>query len=638
MTVNPIRQSDTPVLTVDNLGVWYKSDLDWHAAASGVSMTLRRGEALGLVGESGSGKSSVAMAILRYLPRGGVAAADRLLFEGRDLAAMSLKELREIRGNRVSAVYQHPGAALNPTLQIGRQMAEMIEEHTTTDRPKALRRAAELLERLRVRDPEAVLQRYPHQLSGGMQQRVTIAMAIALEPSLLVLDEPTTALDATVQSEIVAILNDLRRERDMSILLISHDIGLVRRVADRTLVMRHGEMVEQGDVETIFTRPQHAYTRELIDSANGVGIANRDGHRLGSTQKAGAIPPQAFTSLRDVWPSALQQEAKQDRNALAIRCSQISQKIGPHAILHNVSFDVPAGTTFALIGESGSGKSTLAKIVTGLQRPASGTVEIMGKAVSGLAEQRGRDERRAIQMVYQSPDMTLNPSHRLRYILALPLHRLAGLRGGALAKAAVKLLEAVKLPGDYVTKRPRALSGGQRQRVAIARAFAGAPRIIVLDEPTSALDVSVQESVLNLLNDLQRENGTTYLFISHDLNVVRHMSDYVGVLYQGRLVEVGPTDSVFAGPNHPYTRLLLSSAFDAPARQPRSEAPAAATSLSGCVFVGRCPVAMPRCSDEAPPQRPETKSQDSHYIACWHASPSSGAPRSLVAEDLAAIG
>jgi peptide/nickel transport system ATP-binding protein len=620
MTADPSQQPDIPILAAENLGVWYKTGSNWHAAAKGVSLTLERGKALGLVGESGSGKSSVAMAILRYLPRGAVAAADRLLFEGRNLAAMSLKELQTIRGNRISAVYQHPAAALNPTLQIGRQMAETIEEHRSIDRRRALHRALELLERMRVRDPEAVLGRYPHQLSGGMQQRVTIAIAIALEPSLLVLDEPTTALDATVQSEIVAILNDLRRERDMSILLISHDIGLVRRVADQAMVMRHGEVVEQGNAETIFSQPQHAYTRELIDSANGVGIVRHDGHQSPSREPVSMNSRQSLISLRDVWPSSLQAQENQNRNAVAIRCSGINQTIGPQTILNDVSFDVPTGATFALIGESGSGKSTLAKIITGLQRPTAGTVELMGKVVSGLAEQRGREERRAIQMVYQSPDMTLNPSHRLQRIMALPLRRLAGLRGGALAKAAVKLLEAVKLPREYVIKRPRALSGGQRQRVAIARAFAGAPQIIVLDEPTSALDVSVQASVLDLLNDLQRENGTTYLFISHDLKVVRRMSDYIGVLYQGRLVEVGPADRVFAGPNHPYTKLLLSSAFEAPApvRQPRNEA---LSSKIGCVFVGRCPEATTRCSNEAPPRRPATDPHESHFIACWHSAP-----------------
>ncbi|MBN9275849.1 MULTISPECIES: ABC transporter ATP-binding protein [unclassified Mesorhizobium] len=619
MTDDPAQSPEFPVLSIDNLGVWYKGDNGWHTAARGVSMTLARGEALGLVGESGSGKSSVAMGILRYLPRGAVAAADRLLFEGRDLAAMSLRELRRLRGSRMSAVYQHPGAALNPTIRIGQQMAETIEEHGTVDHRQALRRAAELLERMHVRDPEAVLERYPHQLSGGMQQRVTIAMAIALEPSLLVLDEPTTALDATVQSEIVGILNDLRRDRDMSILLISHDIGLVRRVADRALVMRHGTVVEQGDVEAIFDRPQHPYTVELVDSAKGVGIAKRDGHRLGPQSGQPGESP-TVGDLSEVWPPSLRDRNARLKNPVAIRCRNLSHRIGSNTILSDISLDVPTGSTFALIGESGSGKSTLAKIITGLQKPVSGTLELMGRAVSGLAERREREDRRAIQMVYQSPDMTLNPSHRLRGILALPLRRLVGLRGSALGMAAEKLIQAVKLPADYVMRRPRALSGGQRQRVAIARAFAGAPQIIVLDEPTSALDVSVQSSVLNLLNDLQRQNGTTYLFISHDLNVVRHMADYVGVLYRGRLVEVGPADNVFAGPNHPYTRMLLSAGSEAPVHSRTPAQAIASPSEAGCVFAARCPVMLPRCANEAPPTPTTAESRPNHVIACWHSA------------------
>ena len=602
------------MLSVEKLDVWYARDRRWRQAVRDVSFRIGRGEAYGLVGESGSGKSSVALAVLRYLPPRARMSAAALTFEGRDLGGLSDRALRAVRGSRLSAVYQHPGAALNPSLTIGRQIGETLRAHRGLDAGAARARSLDLLRRVHVRDPGAVLGLYPHELSGGMQQRATIAMAIALEPALLVLDEPTTALDASVRGEIVAILDDLRRHHGTSLLLISHDIGLVHRVADRVGVMQGGMVVEQGAAEAVFTRPAHPYTRGLIDSLPRPGLTRKHG-RLTSP---GRTPPRAPGSAEDADPG---------RGVPALRCSGVVQRFGSTTILHGVDLTIAPGETYGLIGESGSGKSTLARIVTGLQRPAAGAVELFGAPAAPTVERRSRAERRAVQMVFQSPDATLNPRHRLRRILAQPLRRLAGLRGTALARRAAALIEAVRLLPEHASSRPKTLSGGQKQRAAIARAFAGSPRLVVLDEPTSALDVSVQAAILDLLNDLQRDNGAAYLFISHDLAVVRYMADHVGVLYRGHLVEAGPAARVFAGPNHPYTAMLLAAAFEGGpaegARPAGSHAADAAGAPAGCAFAPRCPIVEPRCRREAPP----AQRRDGHRILCWRIPADDGPER-----------
>ena len=604
---------DNPVLEVQDLSVWYRQGVQWRPAVKDLSFRIDPGEAFGLVGESGSGKSSVAMAVLRYLPPHARLSARTLAFEGTDLVSLPTRDLRALRGDRISTVYQHPGSALNPSLTIGRQIAETLREHRSLGRAEARQRSEELLARVRVRNPRAVLDLYPHELSGGMQQRATIAMAIALEPALLVLDEPTTALDASVQAEIVAILDDLRRDHSTSVLLISHDIGLIRRATDRVGVMQEGLLIEQGETVDVLARPAHVYTRGLIGSIPRWNFTKQDGRLAGGADylSEGTMQPG-----RGVSPALT---APTDRSTPALRCRDIAQAFGGHVVLQGIDLDIASGETFGLIGESGSGKSTLARIITGLQRPTAGTIELFGAVLKPVVERRGRAQRRAIQMVFQSPDMTLNPRHRLRHILSQPLRRLAGLRGDAVVRRADALIEAVRLPVDVAASRPAALSGGQRQRVAIARAFAGAPRLVVLDEPTSALDVSVQATILNLLNDLQRESGTSYLFISHDLKVVRYMADRIGVLYRGHLVEIGAADRIFEGPNHPYTKLLLGSAFKTDAEGgtfvPQEPALAKAQSgTAGCVFAERCPLADARCRLQTPPQHLDGTD---HRIQCW---------------------
>ncbi|KUM27255.1 peptide ABC transporter ATP-binding protein [Mesorhizobium loti] len=591
------------VLNVEKLSIAYGGKRGWQSAVNGVSLSVGQGEALGLVGESGSGKSSVAMAILRYLPGNARVAASALEFQGRELRELAGEELRGLRGDRIAAVYQHPGAALSPAMTIGRQIGETIMRHRKVGREEARWRSTELLKRVRVANPERVLDQYPHELSGGMQQRANIAIAIALDPALLVLDEPTTALDASVQSEVIAILDDLRREHKTSILLISHDINLIRRSCDRVAVMQSGTVVETGVAGDVFENPAHAYTRALIASIPGLNFTKRDG-RLAETEATSRDRPQTATS------AASQETGRQ----VAIACKNVSHAFGNQAVLHNIDLRIDQGETFGLIGESGSGKSTLARIVTGLQVPGEGSVELFGRQVAPRAERRAQSERRDVQMVFQSPDRTLNPRHRIGRILSRPLRRLAGLGRSQARQRVGDLLSSVRLADSTAEQKPRSLSGGQRQRAAIARAFAGAPKVVVLDEPTSALDVSVQATVLNLLNDLQREKNTTYLFISHDLRVVRYMADRIGVLYRGRLVETGSSEQVFRGPNHPYTKLLLEASSDDAPTISALVGTAAATPDSGCAFADRCPIADQVCRKTEPVTK---ELEPGHSVACY---------------------
>ncbi|TPM30858.1 ABC transporter ATP-binding protein [Mesorhizobium sp. B2-3-4] len=606
--MSSVLPSSSSVLNVEHLSVSYAGAGRIHRAVDDISLAIGQGEALGLVGESGSGKSSVALAVLRYLPRHARVEAAQLAFENREIRDLSAVELRRLRGDRIAAVYQHPGSALNPSMTIGGQIAETLLRHRAMHRDDAQARAEQLLGRVRVANPERVLRLYPHELSGGMQQRANIAIAIALDPALLVMDEPTTALDASVQSEIIAILDDLRREHRTSILLISHDINLIRRSCDRVSVMQAGAIVETGMSEDVFDNPRHAYTRALVAAIPTLTRTKRDG-RL--AEDAGPMDLTSDAPAGESEDNAL----PASRREIALSCRGIKQSFGGQPVLHGIDLDIAAGETFGLIGESGSGKSTLARIVTGLQPPAAGSVELFGKAVAPLVERRQPVERRDVQMVFQSPDRTLNPRQRIGRILGRPLRRLAGLPRRAVPQRVGDLLASVRLARTTAEQKPGTLSGGQRQRTAIARAFAGLPRLVVLDEPTSALDVSVQATVLNLLNDLQKTKDTAYLFISHDLRVVRYMADRIGVIYRGRLVETGTSDQIFAGPNHPYTQMLLAASSN--------EAPAATTAEAqaviedgprGCAFAGRCPLADAGCLEAEPVAR---EVEAGHVIACW---------------------
>jgi peptide/nickel transport system ATP-binding protein len=636
-TIETPPEVATDALVVDNLDVAYRVRGTNRPVLRSVSFRIARGESYGLVGESGCGKSTAALTIVRYLPRNGVVTGGSVSIGGRDFLAMSGNELYRVRAKTVSMVYQDPSRALNPSLKIGRQVAEVFEVGGA-NRKAAVDRAEQALKRVRIADPGSVMQRYPHQLSGGMQQRVVIAMALAVEPALLILDEPTTGLDATVEAEVLDLVAALRGELSTTLLFISHHLGMIAKMCDRVGVLYAGELVEEGPALEVFNEPRHPYTVGLLRCvprrgrrkdhgrldtipgflpapgtlATGCVFADRcalveDRCRsehpgvydagAGRTSRchfhgrAGELPRQAPVDA-DAPPPATTREP-------LIRLRGMSKTfrsggVDIHA-LTGVDIDIEPGEILGLVGESGSGKTTLARVLLGITAPDPGSVvELDGGALAGRTKSRRRDEVKAIQIVFQNPDSALNRRHSVRRLIGRSLSKLAGLSGQKLEDRLVELTRSVKLADRYLGMRPTQLSGGLKQRVAIARAFAGDPRLVVCDEPTSALDVSVQAAILNLLADLQRREGVTYLFISHDLGVVRYLSDRIAVLYLGRVMEIGPAETVFSGPHHPYTEALLSAVASVDGVQRErirlsGEIPSAANPPSGCVFHTRCP-------------------------------------------------
>jgi peptide/nickel transport system ATP-binding protein len=630
-TLAPAR---TAALRVDDLQVAYLVRGIPREVLRGVSFAVAPGEAYGLVGESGCGKSTTAYAALRYLPSNGRITGGHVLVGGADVTAMNDDALRRYRARDASMVYQDPGAALNPVLRIGPQIIECFTL-LGQSKDEAKGSAVEALRRVRIADPVRVMQRYPHQLSGGMQQRVVIAMALACDPKLLVLDEPTTGLDATVEAEVLDLVRALRSDTDAAILLIAHNLGVIRTMCDRVGVMYAGKVVEEGPAQQVFDDPQHPYTVGLLSCLPRHGI--RKGERLLTTipgtlpQIGTPLPTCVFVDrcplvteicraevapVVEVGPGRWTRCHHADRidEILAADHSDGVEAATSHRVvfeMRDVSktfrqhrHDVPAlvgvdigleeGETLGLVGESGSGKSTLAKAMLGIHPPdAGGELEIDGKTVEGKTGDRTSDERRAVQMVFQNPDSALNRNWTVRRILKRAIVKLTGVKGREADERVEKLAESLRLSPRHLDLKPRQLSGGLKQRVAIARAFAGDPRIVVCDEPTSALDVSVQAAILNVLAELQAGEKTSYLFISHDLGVVRYLADRIAVMYLGRIMEIGRTDEIFDGPHHPYTEALLSAVptvDGAPATRISlaGEIPSPANPPSGCVFHTRC--------------------------------------------------
>ncbi|WP_018716727.1 ABC transporter ATP-binding protein [Arhodomonas aquaeolei] len=624
-----------PVLAFDGLSIAYRRRGRWHEAVSDVDLAIAPGEAYGLVGESGCGKSTLAMAAMGYLPDNARVSAGGIRIAGEDLAALDAEGLRRLRGGTVAAVYQSPGTALNPALTVGEQIAEVYRLHRGFGHRAAWDAAAAMLERVQIPDGHRVRNNYPYQLSGGMQQRVVIAMGLAGDPDLLVLDEPTTALDTTVQAEILALFEGLRAELDVALLFISHNLGVVQAVCDRVGVMYAGELVEEGPAETLFHDPRHPYTAGLIACIPDFDAAGRPlrpipgappepGERPAGCVFAprcpvarddcrGTRPPLAATgpgrASRCLYPddtpavdrgagAATGTHAGGGTGDAVLRAEGLHLTLGGVPILRDVDVTLRRGETLALVGESGSGKTSLARVLTGLARPRAGTVSRSGRG--GAAVQ-------PLQMVFQSPDGTLNPSHRIGFILARAIRRLAGLGRRAARERVPGLMRAAALDPALARRRGGQLSGGQRQRVAIARAFAGTPDAVVLDEPTSALDVSVQAAILELLRGLRDRQGVAYLFITHDLAVVRHLADRVAVMYLGVIVEEGPADAVLGGPCHPYTEALIAAVPRGRRRPSRPRLtgtnPGPAARPAGCPFHTRCPHVMDICRTEAPPRR-----------------------------------
>ena len=628
-----------------------------------VSFQIGPRESFGLVGESGCGKTTMALAIVRYLARNGRVSKGSITVAGQDVESLGTDALRELRARTVSMVYQEPGRALNPSIRVGRQLAEVFEI-AGASKSDAADRAEESLRTVQINDPGRVMHAYPHELSGGMLQRVVIAMALASQPALLILDEPTTALDATVEAEILELVSALRVEYHTAVLFISHNLAVIAKMCDRVGVMYAGELVEQGPAREVFEQPRHPYTVGLLRCIPRRG-QRKDHGRLDTIPGFLPAPGQVPTGCIFTKRCALARERCEretppmypvsgDRTA---RCHYHDEAAGlPRATpqdvqlpppdeasapvislrgvsktftagrehvyaLSDIDLDMHLGETLGLVGESGSGKTTLARVLVGLTAADEGSeLDMSGVKLAPTAARRSRDQLRAMQIIFQNADSALNRRHSVRSLISRPLTKLAGLSGKKRDEALEELVASVRMEDRQLALRPVQLSGGLKQRVAIARAFAGNPRVLVCDEPTSALDVSVQAAILNLLADLQGNKRVTYLFISHDLGVVRYLSDRIAVLYLGRLMEYGDAAAVFAGPHHPYTEALLSAvpSLDGTRSERiilKGEIPSPAHPPSGCVFHTRCPrrLASGICESTEPPL---AEAEPGHFMRC----------------------
>jgi peptide/nickel transport system ATP-binding protein len=637
-----------PILEIENLSISFFTRLREIPAVMDFSCTVRKGEAMGLVGESGCGKSTVALAVMRDLGKNGRITGGSIRFKGRDLTTMTEEELRHIRGSEIAMIYQEPMASLNPAMRIGEQLAEVPIIHQNMPRAEALALARQIIADVRLPDPDRILRAYPHQLSGGQQQRIVIAMALMAKPALLILDEPTTALDVTVEAGIVDLVKELGEKYGTSMLFISHNLGLVLDVCDRLCVMYSGEAVETGNVVEVFDKMRHPYTQALFRSIPLPGadknssplIAIPGNFPLPHERPPGCNFGPRCDYFRDGLCNAadipMAQVPDHDRHqtrclrwseidwAAPAKVGKVTQKLPPGRLVlkledlrkyysvssgafgggaakvvkanESLSFEAHENETLAIVGESGCGKSTFAKVLMGLETASSGQIMLFDENVQNTPIQsRNTDTVSKLQMVFQNPFDTLNPSMTVgrQIIRALEIFQ-KGTSDADREAMMLNLLDMVKLPRAFADRMPRQLSGGQKQRVGIARAFAGGAKVVVADEPVSALDVSVQAAVTDLLMDIQRENHTTLLFISHDLSIVRYLSDRVMVMYLGHVVELGSTDQVFSPPYHPYTEALLSAVPIADTRVKKrrivleGDIPSAMNPPPGCPFQTRC--------------------------------------------------
>jgi peptide/nickel transport system ATP-binding protein len=677
--------SDAPVLQVRDLQTQFFTDEGIVRAVDGVSFSVAGGETLGIVGESGSGKTVAALSLIRLLEEPCRIVAGEIRFQGRDVLAMTPEELRAFRGGGVAMVFQNPMTSLNPVLRIARQLVETMVVHGRYDLDDATARSINLLGRMGITAPERAIRSYPHQFSGGMRQRVVIAMGMSNEPALLIADEPTTALDVTIQAQILELLRELNRDFGTAFVLISHDLGVIARVCTRVMVMYAGEVVEEGATEDVLADPKHPYAWALINAVprldrrapgtkrlttiegappdplnlpQGCRFAERCPFRIEKcalhpplesvapgrktrcwvTQAGGTLPrPGQEIS---VGPSrAAPRRFEQSQTSVLARGERLLEVrgltkhfplprdglFGPHRVVHavdGVDLDVAQGETVGLVGESGCGKSTLARVIVRIFEPTSGSIVFAGQDISGASAAAIRPLRRRMQMVFQDPYSSLNPRMNVGEILGEPM-RFHGLTDGGVdtTDRIADILEVVGLSPKAVARYPHEFSGGQRQRISIARALAVRPDFIIADEPISALDVNIQAQIINLLVDLQERFGLTYLFIAHDLAVVRHISDRIVVLYLGKVMEVARADELFAAPLHPYTRHLISAVPIPDAAMERrrqhlrliGEPPSAVDPPSGCRFRTRCPIAQPICTAQTPPL---VVHHSDHRVAC----------------------
>ncbi len=683
----------TPVLEISDLSTHIQLTKSVVQAVGNVNLQIEQGETLGLVGESGCGKSMTGLSIMGLLPPGGRIVGGSVKLAGRELVSLPDAELRKIRGNEIAMIFQDPLTSLDPTKSIGYQVAEPVRLHKGASREEAMDRAAEVLGLVGLPRPRERLTQYPHQLSGGLRQRVMIAMALACEPKLLIADEPTTALDVTIQAQILALLDDLKSRLGMAMLLITHDMGVIAGHADRVNVMYAGRIVETAETGTLFDHMHHPYTQALLasiprldqdqtqrlitisglppDLASPPGgcrfaarcsraqdkcrtdepslIGESLDHRFscwfpvdgplarqasnGHKQAPATVTdsPVPLTVTEPPAPQAGQEPADSDGPLLELRDlvreypithGIMQRKLGVVHAVSGVSFGVNAGETFGLVGESGCGKTTVGKLVVALETPDQGTVLLGGRVVSGLSGRELRQQRRHLQLMFQDPYSSLDPRMRVGAIIGEPLaiQRIGSRKEQQ--ERVFELLSEVGLPRNAVERYPHEFSGGQRQRIGLARALTLNPRVIVADEPVSALDVSIRAQVLNLMKRLQADHGLTYIVISHDLAVVKYMADRIGVMYLGKMVELGSGADIYARPAHPYTAGLLAAI---PVPEPEiaranvkagvaGELPSAVNPPSGCRFRTRCPIAQELCAEE----EPQLRSFGPGHVAACH--------------------
>ncbi len=647
------------VQEINNLTIGFQSQKgDQISILKNISTRINKGETVGIVGESGSGKSTLALAMMGYVKQGLFTIDGECLFHSNNLLKMKNKELEGIRGRKIAMIPQNAGQSLTPNLKIGYQIDEALRLHTDLNKNQRDKKISELLNKVRLPSPETMAQRYPHELSGGQQQRVAVAMALAGSPELLLLDEPTTGLDVTTQAHVLELLNFIAKDTGTSMVYVSHDLGAIAQVSDRVIVMYSGEIVLDGPVKNILKNPIHPYTFGLLKSIPKLTLPGLPESMSGSQPQPGSIkegcsfydrcefadqkcknnsPKLEFIDEVNTYVRCFKHKDLLNQNALnsqkvksientilkneildlsKVSISYAKQKFidqllnkieDSNPTVKEVDININKGETLALVGESGSGKSTILKSIAGLLKTKDGIIKFdKNKQLSNDLKKRDPSFLRAIQLIFQNPDESLNPNHTVEEIVSQPLKLYFGLKGQELKKNIINILDKVRLGEFYLTRYPRQLSGGEKQRVAVARAFAAKPDIILCDEVTSALDVSVQAAVLNLLQQLKEDFGTTYIFVSHDLAVVRAISDRVAVLYQGRLCEIGPSKNVYKFPSHPYTEVLLGAVLEPdPEIKPKLVAEDIVEEKppeKGCSFQGRCPrIIGDICKNEEPP-------------------------------------
>ncbi|GAA2088108.1 ABC transporter ATP-binding protein [Brevibacterium salitolerans] len=555
-----------PILSVRDLGVRFWVNDEWFTASRDLSYDLRPGEVLAIVGESGSGKSQSAMSLMGLVPKNGRASGSAKL-NGRELIGMDEEAMQRIRGNDISVIFQEPMTALNPVYTAGFQISETLRVHNVMGPREAKQEALRLMRMVEIPDPEERYDSFPHQLSGGQRQRIMIAQALACRPKLLIADEPTTALDVTVQAEILKLMRDLREKVDAGIILITHDMGVVADMADRILVMKEGRVVEEGASQEIFSAPQHPYTRQLLAAVPHLGAGSGTaafGSETGAVEVVESGPEIPLESNETYVHPGGEGTAKAGETAAlrlagaAIEYPAVGRKKAFRAA-HSVDLSIGAGEVVGLVGESGSGKTTIGRAAVGLIPVVEGSLTVDGFEIAGKRNKDLREVRKTVGFVFQDPGSSLNPRLPVGESIGEPMFLHQGLKGADLSRRVEELLDAVELPRSMRNRYPHEFSGGQRQRIGIARALALKPKLLIADEPTSALDVSVQAKVLELFRGLQEEYGFACLFISHDLAVVEMVASRIAVMRHGHLLEVGPSSDLVANPRHPYTQRLLAA-------------------------------------------------------------------------------